>query len=199
LYDAKIKMVGVWDTIGALGIPALVGQVDPLADGFLDTSLHPDMLNAFHALSIDERRREFLPTLWAPPAAQVPGQVLEQVWFAGVHCDVGGGYPETGLSDITLSWMMGKAENLGLQIDPKISGQYASLGAANALDQIHQSWNLGWGFPKPRTVPTNSKLSNSVAIRCGSDNSYQPKNLDPTNGVLPASFQVVPVIAPPPA
>jgi uncharacterized protein (DUF2235 family) len=198
LYNAKITMVGVWDTVGALGIPALIGQVDPVVDGFLDTSLHPDVLNAYQALAVDERRREFLPTLWTPPAPPVDGQVLEQVWFSGVHCDVGGGYPETGLCDITLSWMMGKAENLGLQVNPNVSAQYASLDASYALDQIHESWNLGWGFPKTRTIANNSTLSNSVAIRCGYDDSYQPENLDPNNGVLPASFQVVQVITPPP-
>jgi hypothetical protein len=117
--------------------------------------------------------------------------VLEQGWFSGVHCDVGGGTPETGLSDITLTWMMGKAINLGLQIDPKISGQYASLDAANALDQIHDSWNLGWGLPKPRTVASNSTLNNSVAIRCDYDRTYEPENLTSNNGVLSASCQVI--------
>ena len=97
LFDTKIKMVGVWDTVGSLGIPALFGGVDPLLYGFLDTSLHPDVLNACQALAIDERREQFPPTLWTPPSPPVAGQLLEQVWFSGVHCDVGGGYPETGL------------------------------------------------------------------------------------------------------
>src|ERR1039458_4492270 len=66
LYNAKITMVGVWDTVGALGIPAIFGGVDPAQFGFLDTSLHPDVLNAYQALSIDERRQEFPPTLWIP-------------------------------------------------------------------------------------------------------------------------------------
>jgi len=196
LFDAKIKMVGVWDTVGALGIPAIFGGVDPLIYGFLDTSLHPDVLNAYQALAIDERRQEFPPTLWTPPAPPVAGQVLEQVWFSGVHCDVGGGYPETGLSDITFSWMLGKAINLGLQADPNVSAQYASLDAKYALAQIHESWSVLWLFPKPRTIADNSTLSNSVAIRCKYDGSYQPGNLDLSAGALAGSYQLVQVVAP---
>jgi uncharacterized protein (DUF2235 family) len=197
LFDAKITMVGVWDTVGSLGIPALFGKVDPVLYGFLDTSLHPDVLNAYQALAVDERRREFPPTLWTPPSSPVANQVLEQVWFSGVHCDVGGGYPETGLSDITLSWMMGKAEKLGLQIDDAVSAQYASLDAKYALDQIHKSWNLFWGFPKSRTIASNSTFGNSVAIRCEYESSYQPENLKFTNGAPAASYQIVQVVTQP--
>lgn len=195
LFDAKIKMVGVWDTVGALGIPAIFGGIDPLVYGFLDTSLHPDVLNACQALAIDERRQEFPPTLWTPPAPPVAGQVLEQVWFCGVHCDVGGGYPETGLSDITFSWMMGKAINLGLQVDLGVSAQYAPLDAKYALGQIHESWNVLWLFPKSRTIANDAALSNSVAIRCENDGSYQPGNLVLANGVPAASYQTVQVVA----
>ena len=194
LFDAKIKMVGVWDTVGALGIPAIFGGVDPLIYGFLDTGLHPDVLNAYQALAIDERRQEFPPTLWT--SAPVAGRVLEQVWFSGVHCDVGGGYPETGLSDITFSWMLGKAINLGLQADPNVSAQYASLDAKYALAQIHESWSVLWLFPKPRTIADNSTLSNSVTIRCKYDGSYQPGNLALSAGALAGSYQLVQVVAP---
>ena len=197
LFDAKMKMVGVWDTVGSLGIPALFGGIDPLIYGFLDTNLHPDVLNAYHALSIDERRQEFPPTLWTTASSPVPGQVIEQVWFAGVHCDVGGGYPETGLSDITLSWMLGNATALGLQIAPAVSVQYTSLKAEFALDQIHDSWTVLWGFPQSRTVATNSTLGNSVGIRCAYDSSYEPGNLSEADGILASSYQIVEVVAPP--
>jgi uncharacterized protein (DUF2235 family) len=194
LYDAKLKMVGVWDTVGALGIPALIGGVDPILYGFLDTRLHPDVLNAYQALAIDERRREFPPTLWTPPSTPVAGQTVEQVWFCGVHCDVGGGYPETGLSDITFSWMMGKANDLGLQIDPGVWAQYGSLDAKNALGQLHSSWNVFWGFPRSRTVADDALLANSVAIRCGQQSGYEPDNLDVYDGGLAPSYQIVEVV-----
>jgi uncharacterized protein (DUF2235 family) len=187
LFNAQIKMVGVWDTVGSLGIPALFGGVDPLIYGFLDTNLHPDVLNAYQALAIDERRKQFPATLWIPPTPLVAGQVLEQVWFAGVHCDVGGGYPETGLSDITFSWMLDKAIKLGLQTAPTVAAQYAlPLDAKNALDTIHKSWNLLWLFPKSREIPVGATLGNSVAIRCQFDTDYQPANLTLVNG-LPAN------------
>jgi len=191
-----IRMVGVWDTVGALGIPALVGGVDPVLYGFLDTSLHPDVLNAYHALAINERRQEFPPTLWNAPSPPVPGQTLEQVWFAGVHCDVGGGYPETGLSDITLSWMLGKAINLGLQVNPHVAAQYTGLGAKYALAQIHESWSILWLFPITRHIDPESTLSNSVPIRCQYDGTYRPGNLSLVNGIPAPSYPIEPAVAP---
>jgi uncharacterized protein (DUF2235 family) len=195
-FDAKIKMVGVWDTVGALGIPAIFGQVDPVKYGFLDTSLHPDVLNAYQALAIDERRQEFPPTLWIPPVPPVAGQVLEQVWFSGVHCDVGGGYPETGLSDITLGWMMSKAVNLGLEVDPNAWAHFSSLDATYPLDLIHESWNMLWLFPRLRTIATDSTLGNSVVIRCEYDTPYQPQNLTLTNDVPAATYDIERVVNP---
>lgn len=194
LSHSLIKMVGVWDTVGSLGIPALFGKVGPLIYGFLDTNLHPNVLNAYHALAIDERRGEFPPTLWTQPFPPIPGQVLEQVWFSGVHCNVGGGYEESGLSDITLGWMLEKAGNLGLQIDPDILAKYSSLDESHALDKMHESWNLLWLFPQTRTIPGDAAVSNTVAIRCESEQSYQPKNLQLINGKLDASYQVVQVV-----
>jgi uncharacterized protein (DUF2235 family) len=198
LFDAKLKMVGVWDTVGSLGIPAIFGEVDLTQYGFLDTNLHPDVLNAYQALAIDERRRQFPPTLWTPLSPPVPGQTVEQVWFAGVHCDVGGGYPETGLSDITFSWMIGKAQGLGLRIDPAAWAQYRLLPAENALGLLHESWDLLWLFPKSRTIADNSTLSNSVAIRCEFECHYVPGNLNlPAPDQIPAdSYPVEQVVAP---
>ena len=71
--------------------------------------------NAYHALAIDERRTPFVPTLWMHKPK--PGQTIEQVWFCGVHSDVGGGYPECGPSDIALDWMIDKARGVGLAFD----------------------------------------------------------------------------------
>jgi len=197
LVDAKIKMVGVWDTVGSLGIPAVVGGVDPVVYGFLDTALHPDVLNAYQALAVDERRCEFPPTLWTSPPA--PGQTIKQVWFAGVHCDVGGSYPETSLSDIALSWMMRKASTLGAQFNSGVFAQYATIDAKHALGTIHESWNPVWGFPKPRTIPDTASLANSVAVRCGQDTSYRPSTLQLLDGVPITSYSLVPVVGLPPA
>lgn len=198
MYDAKIRMVGVWDTVGALGIPAVIGGVDPALYGFLDTSLHPDVKNAFHAVAIDERRREFPATLWtSTPAAD---QKLEQIYFVGVHCDVGGGYTEAGLSDITLSWMMNRANQTGLQFTDAAWDQYKAIDPKHALDEKHESWKLIWGFPKRRTIADDARLSNSVAIRCAHDPTYRPPNLNlNADGTPSATYTFVPVVANPDA
>lgn len=187
LFDAKLSMVGVWDTVGSLGIPAIFGGVSPLVYGFLDTSLHPDVLHAYHALAIDEKRIEFPPTLWS---AAGPGQTLEQVWFCGVHCDVGGSYPDdpdgTALSDITLGWMMSKASALGLEFVPAVLARYTlPMDTKCALDTKHESWNVGWAFPRRRTIAANSTLADSVFVRCEHDDSYRPQNLQ-FEGAVPA-------------
>jgi uncharacterized protein (DUF2235 family) len=199
LVKAPITMVGVWDTVGSLGIPAIFGGVSPLLYGFLDTSLSPDVLNAYHAVSIDERRGEFPSTLWTSPPVQ--GQTLEQVYFCGVHCDVGGGYPDdagtgTALSDITLSWMIAKAQALGLVFDPGVLAKYPSpFDKKNSLDSKHESWNPLWAFPKSRDIAQNATLSNSVVVRCQMDNSYRPGNLSLTNGAPGSTYGIEVVVA----
>ena len=187
LVEAEIAMVGVWDTVGSLGIPALFGAVSPLSCGFLDTGLHPNISNAFHAVAIDERRQEFPATLWTTPPA--PGQTVKQVYFCGVHCDVGGGYADdasagTTLSDITLSWMMANAQALGLLFDPGVAAAFPSpIDKKFSLDTKHESWSPLWLFPRSRDIAHNAALANSVEVRCQMDNSYRPGNLLLVNGV----------------
>jgi hypothetical protein len=117
--ETPIRFVGVWDTVGALGIP-IDGIRLPFSDrlwGFHNTDLSRLVLAAYQALAIDEQRGPFKPTLWTqqPDAG---GQVLEQVWFPGVHCDVGGGYADCGLAEITLLWMADRARACGLAFEP---------------------------------------------------------------------------------
>lgn len=187
----EIAMVGVWDTVGALGIPSLIGKVDPIVYGFLDTTLNSKIRHGYHALAIDERRAQFQPTLWTAPAA---GQTMEQVWFVGVHSDVGGGEPMAGnettaLSDITLGWMMCKAKSLGVTFDVEVMKQYTiPLQSALALDTLHTSWTIANGLPIPRTIDKNAVISNSVVLRCQHDRSYRPQNLTFENDLLAKSY-----------
>lgn len=188
MVNATITMVGVWDTVGSLGIPAVFGGVDPLKFGFLDTGLNPRILHAYHAVAIDEKRVEFPPTLWTTTPG--PNQTISQVYFCGVHSDVGGGYADdpssgTALSDITLSWMMSKAQALGLVFDPAAIAKYYPSAAKNALDTKHDSWNPLWLFPKPRLIDPKVTLANSVLLRCQHDSSYRPCNLSLQNTGLP--------------
>jgi uncharacterized protein (DUF2235 family) len=117
--ETPVELVGVWDTVGALGIPS-GGLRPPLVSrfwGFHDTELSPSVGAAYQALAIDEQRGPFTPTLWKRhPAAA--GQIVEQVWFAGVHRDVGGGYRQPELSEIPLLWMVGRAAARGLAFAP---------------------------------------------------------------------------------
>jgi uncharacterized protein (DUF2235 family) len=105
-----IKCIGVWDTVGALGIPGHLGGLFRKFYQFHDTDLGPHVENAFQALALDEHREDFVATLWTRPAHPPPGQTLVQVWFPGAHADVGGGYAEHGLSDVALAWMAGRVE-----------------------------------------------------------------------------------------
>ncbi|ESS73412.1 hypothetical protein MGMO_21c00020 [Methyloglobulus morosus KoM1] len=112
-----IEFVGVWDTVAAVGLP-FDGIATHLLDKFVfrfkfqDRTLHPKVKKACHALSIDDERKIFHPLLWEDDPR------IEQVWFPGVHANVGGGYPQQGLSLVTLDWMMGKAHAAGLEFVP---------------------------------------------------------------------------------
>ncbi len=120
----RIKCVGVWDTVGSLGVPTrgLLGNFTRKKYGFHSVGLSGRVENAFHALAIDERRKPFAPTLWELTEADrnnAPQQRVEQVWFAGVHSNVGGGYADSGLSDVAFLWMMERASTCGLQFDER--------------------------------------------------------------------------------
>ena len=114
--DATIKFLGVWDTVGSLGIPGdLLADANKKQYAFHDTTPSPIVKTACHALAIDEHRHTFTPTYWTGTAP--PGCDIQQVWFAGAHADVGGGYKNSFLADIPLLWMTKRAEAAGLAID----------------------------------------------------------------------------------
>ena len=182
--ETRIRFIGVWDTVGALGVP-LDGLrfLNPINRRweFHDLDLSSWVDSAFHAVAIDEQRGPFKAALWnQSPEAQAEGQELEQVWFAGVHADVGGGYPRTGLADITLAWMVERARRCGLAFDSA-----PELDVDEALgDTLHNSRK---GFykllsPAPRAlgqVPTGRESVASTAVQRherGID-GYRPKPL----------------------
>lgn len=117
--DTDIAFIGVWDTVGSLGIPIDGIRLPFLTKlwSFHDTELSGRVRRAHHALAIDERRKPFRPTLWTQPD-DAPDQLLEQVWFSGVHCDVGGGYLDPDLADVALAWMVNRAGDAGLAFHP---------------------------------------------------------------------------------
>jgi uncharacterized protein (DUF2235 family) len=182
IQEAPVRMIGVWDTVGSLGIPGLFFEMfDEQKYGFLDTALHPCVQNAYHAVAIDERRRQFAPTLWTNPdgSERVNDAQMEQVWFPGVHCDVGGSYSPSDLSDIPLSWMMRKAMHCGLTFTQRALESYLPVNPQKARAQAHDEWRLiPWGIAKHRTVPPRSFIANSVQLRLDHLGGYHPPNLN---------------------
>jgi uncharacterized protein (DUF2235 family) len=151
--EIPIRFLGLWDTVEAYGMP-----VDELKRGidwvlwpmlFGDLILSPRVERACHALSLDDERTTFHPLLWdqvAEARMVAEGKVqrgrITQVWFAGVHSNVGGGYPEDQLSLISLDWMMGEAIANGLVLDSKA---VALVGAAKSSYARRYDSRAGFG------------------------------------------------------
>lgn len=142
-HEADVFFIGVWDTVGSLGLPGLSVPRPRDRWSFHDVQLSQTVRYAYHALAADERRRPFTPTLWVknPKPTLGLGQTLEQVWFSGAHSDVGGGYLEPGLSEIPLCWMVQKAMDAGLTFRP---GWFARLDPQSVLHARE-----GLGEPPP--------------------------------------------------
>jgi uncharacterized protein (DUF2235 family) len=191
--DVPIHFIGVWDTVGALGIPIDGIRVPFIGKywGFHDTELSSRVRSAYQALAIDEQRGPFKPTLWTRKDGVV-GQTLEQVWFAGVHCDVGGGYANPELSEIALLWMVRNARTCGLEFDPAhfqvSAGTPADepryLGkelAPDALGPIKESRKKVYLLmPRCRRElgdGNGQSLASSVARRVRERSDYAPKSV----------------------
>lgn len=166
-----VHFLGVWDTVGALGIPALsryglvrkavsrLTRGSKYAHGFHDADLGDHIDHAYHALAIDEQRGPFEPNLWK--ATGSPRENVQQVWFAGVHSNVGGGYVDTGLSDHALMWMASKAKGAGLQLDP----QYLGLRVdPNAHGELRNSMSVAYRIiPRhPRRIGRSDVLNEYI-------------------------------------
>lgn len=175
----NVHFIGVWDTVGALGIPFSLMGLFESHDEFYDTKMGPNVSTARHALAIDEQREDFKPTIWL----ERPGVDLKQVWFAGVHTDVGGSYPpdkESGIraSDTPLKWMLDEAHEAGMGIEPHIR---ASL-TDGRQGRLHRSRKHVYRFKSPlhRELVAEDKptrIHPSVKARYEADPEYRPKEL----------------------
>ena len=140
----KIKFIGVYDTVGALGVPlAGAERINEPIVGFHDTGFADLIDHAVHALAVDERRGPYVPTLWTQPAGTslLPTQSVLQVWFPGVHSDIGGGYTDKGIGNITWDFMMRQAAHRGLVIDPAEPTPKVDV---ETLPAQHESFNEKW-------------------------------------------------------
>ena len=149
--DMPIKFLGVWDTVAALGL--LLRPFSRLwawRYGFHDAKLSEIVDHAYQGLAIDERRWSFNPSVWdSDPYKKGEGkraikrktdQIVEQVWFSGVHSDIGGSYDKHGLSDITLRWMTGKARELGLEFDDASIDDFAKGNEPAVINDSRYKW-----------------------------------------------------------
>lgn len=171
----SVKYIGIWDTVGAMGIPAhLFGaSVVNRRHNFHDASLSKNVDAARHALAIDERRKSFIATLWdnIPDRNNevgfdgTPGEApFQQVWFPGVHGSVGGGGERRGLSDQTLDWVLDGARAQGLDLDSSASSVIYDLQPnyrehlANSADQGWMTWAMNKFSAADRTPGPNADM-----------------------------------------
>ena len=199
-----IDFLGVWDTVGALGLPfgelPILGKADMQ---FLNTGLRLSNKFAFHALAIDEHRKAFAPTLWTvdfQKGAPLPHHnrtlsQVEQRWFVGAHANVGGGCQSDPLPQAPLKWMMDKATSRGLtfrrDLDPDlfdalpvISDSYSEFmnGAYKLLTFGKRYYRPVGPDPVPSSATQmreniNETIDASVFERWRADKNYRPHNL----------------------
>ncbi len=164
--ECKPHFIGIYDSVSSLGY--FNGKK------FFDETLNPDVQNAYHAISIDEQRAKFKVSLWDESKKQ-KHQNIEQVWFSGVHSDIGGSYKECGLSDIAFIWMMDSAIKCGL----KAKEDYKKDINQNYKDKIHNSRKSFWKLwsKTQREIPKNALIHNSVLDRKNAIKSYNPNNV----------------------
>ena len=199
--EVPIRFIGVWDTVGALGIPGAASWF-PFARAryaFHDTELSKIVQYAYQALALDEHRADFAPTKWTRPAASLaPGESrtawkpeqteVEQRWFAGAHADVGGGEKTDGaghtpdtLPEIALAWMQAKAAGAGLVFGSDfVTATDAELGIPN--DTYAQFMYGIYKLFKPpfqRTLGggVNETVDASVWAKWNAQPEYRPPSL----------------------
>lgn len=187
--DVDIPFLGVWDTVDAVGLPFHLSDFINMTIyrfKFPDRKLSGCVKRACHALAVDDERHSFHPLLWDDDPR------IEQVWFAGAHSNVGGGYPKQGLSLVTLDWMMSRAGEAGLRLvgsDRALYREHASVD-----DKLYNSRSGAGMFYrwKPRNIAAmyknpepEPKLHLSVIERIAhGTNDYTPGNLPPNPKVV---------------
>ncbi len=220
-----IEFIGVWDTVAAYGLP-----IDEMTRGISnwvwplelpDRVLSPRVSYARHALALDDERTTFHPVLWTEhqlgtPEPEVPatidGEKLVQVWFVGMHANVGGGYPDDAVAFVPLFWLLSEAEKYGLAFkvsptaDPDFIkwiessqdkdgrlydsraglGSYYRYGPRKVYDLCNDK-SVGVSVPVP-------KIHQSVFDRIDSGcNAYAPIGLPPRYVVVDYNGKVSPL------
>ncbi|MFC1518267.1 DUF2235 domain-containing protein [Pseudomonadota bacterium] len=174
----QVKFVGVWDTVGAMGIPfSFLGLFED-KDEFYDTKLGRNVSVARHALAIDEVRDDFRPTIWQPRS----NMNIQQVWFAGVHSNIGGSYKpdddQSCLSDIALKWMMQQASEFDLAFETHLHDSLRPNPMATKHKSKKHVYRIRGEYHRPLTYCEKPIwIHQSVKQRWDADMKYRPKNL----------------------
>jgi hypothetical protein len=149
----EIQAVAVWDTVGSLGIPSLgwMQRMDfPHATKelkFYDTALNDTVRHAFQALALDEHRGPFSPAVWERPHGNRTD--LRQVWFPGAHSNVGGGYEDQEIANITLAWMMDQLASIGVEFQNETIDRIFGENARFYEHPPPKPTSLTSAFPRP--------------------------------------------------
>ena len=158
--EPEIEFIGVWDTVDAYGLP--VDELMTLWDKFIFPMRFPDrrldkkVLGACHAISVDDERHTFHPVLW-DESKQCDRDRIEQVWFPGVHADVGGGYPRHELSLVSLDWMISKVEakfrnSSGLHFITAKRNEYSQRSDRHGIQHDSRAGFATYYRYKPRNI-----------------------------------------------
>jgi uncharacterized protein (DUF2235 family) len=174
----RIRFIGVWDTVGALGVPLVNLNI---AERFHDTSLSVSVDNAFHALAIDEHRKDYAAALWTAN----PGHArIEQRWFPGAHANVGGGYQDDLLPDPPLKWIADRARDCGLVIEEEATrldgGEYRAPvrdSYAEFMFGIYRILKFGRRNYRPIGEHMAEAVDKTAYKKWAADPSYRPRNL----------------------
>ena len=196
--DPRIHFVGVWDTVDAYGMP-----VDELRELIYHQFLykirrpHNDGLtrkmdHAYQAIAIDEDRHTFAPTLYNEDQAKACGVTCDQVWFAGAHSNVGGGYARQGLSDLALYWMMRKANACGLRF---AEGAFKQIGddmdAHSTLYDQRSGGGAIWRYRPRNLAELGDEANTPVRIHVSAMDRMRLATADYGPITLPVDFEVV--------
>lgn len=178
--QVPIHFIGVWDTVGALGVPLLNLSV---AERFHDTKLGDKVAFAYHALAIDEHRKDYQATLWT----HIPDpdrQTVEQRWFPGAHANVGGGYEDDLLPEPPLAWIAQKARDCGLEIAEEVirldGNEYRSPVRDSFAEfgfGLYQLIKLKKRYLRPIGESVNETVDEGALKKWAAEFTYRPANL----------------------
>ncbi len=206
----KIHFVGVWDTVSALGFPKrtdttslsllsldiifkLSGKILNMVwpHEFYRYELTDNIQHAFHALAIDDERTAFWPLVW--DETSVKQTEVEQVWFSGMHSNVGGGYERAGMSNVTLHWMMLRAQKYGLSFkDNAVNEVYANSNIHGRLYNSRDGMAIYYRY-HPRNIAElcKHKLKGNIKIHCSTFERMKKRTANYSPIALPKQLEIV--------